>query len=203
VGQHGLLWLFVSYGVVAYATDIDRIRRFVGSADEEVLAASRLRLRTASLADLLDDYGSGAPSPEDVLAQLINGGPYDDRIGFAYAYALEALIETYGAMLDNSAWYPAPLEWAKAVEQQFERLGASVPVERLVWGGSPVPLPRADDFPTIGHLEAEEVRALDLAVRSLDLSTVEDANLRASIHGIRTWFDNATRLSYGLVCFYY
>ena len=189
--------------MVAYATDVDRIRRFVGSADQEVLAESRLRLRTASLADLLDDYGSGTPSPENVLAQLVNGGPYDDRIGFAYAYALEALIETYGAMLDNNAWYPVPLEWAKAVEQQFERLGASVPVERLVLGGSPVPLPRAEDFPLIGHLEAEEVHALNLAVRSLDLSTIEDASLRASVHGIRTWFDNAARLSHGLVCFYH
>ena len=189
--------------MVAYATDVDRIRRFVGSADEEVLAESRLRLRTVSLADLLGDYGPGAPSPEDVLAQLVNGGPYDDRVGFAYAYALEALIETYGAMLDNGAWYPVPFEWATAVEQRFERLGASVPVGRLVRGGSPVPLPPVDDFPMIGYLEAEEVRALDLAVRSLDLSTIEDANLRASMHGTQTWFDNATRLSYGLVCFYY
>jgi hypothetical protein len=195
----------MSHGAVAYATDIPRIRRFVGSGDQDVLAEAELRLRSRTLAELTEGYPADwrLPTPQEALAQLINGADYDDRIGFVYAYALEALIETYGAVLDNGAWYPVPQDRARNVELALAGLGASVPVERLVWGGSPVSLPRIEDFPAIGHLEADQVLLAHEAINSIDVGAVEDDALRDSVQGVRSWLDVAVQLSYGLVCFYY
>ncbi len=149
---------------MTYAIDLERLRRAVGSKDETLLS----ELRSAHPEYFADDDHvdeEGEISHARALTDLIMGNPLVEESAHQYGYALKLLCEHLGEWLPSDYW--ESITW-----RVLQGTGMG---ELLQNSGSPVPLPKIADFPTIGYLTAERVKELasklgDRAPTTVDLS---------------------------------
>jgi hypothetical protein len=197
---------------MAFAVDLDRVRGLVGGAEPRFAdQAVEIFARREAIAEMLAEVpvAPGAPpvpGPHEVMTQVLAGETGDDRAGFAYAYAVETLVSMYGIRLDNSGWYPMPMDWIGRVQEELKRFGvaeAQLPLTTLIWGGSPIPIPRVGDFPGVGHLEAGEVRAAHASMAAVRPDQIGDPDLRAAVERLADWLSAASVWGRGLVAYYY
>jgi hypothetical protein len=150
----------VGYGAMAYTVDLDRLRAEIGSGDRDSAErySATFTEHNQYLQDMIDDTigDEGSVTVADVARHMILGEPCDERIGFAYGYFLKHLCETHGTFEDNYGWMPVPVDFPQRLDDYLAGQGLlaeGFTVTDLVFGGSPVPLPRIDDFPGIGYRE--------------------------------------------------
>ncbi|MGV3719289.1 MAG: DUF7691 family protein [Actinomycetota bacterium] len=138
----------MSYSLVPYLVDLEQLRQAVGGKNEALLAAV-----IAGNPDALQD---AEPDDEELslaqaLRHLVMGEPLDAGSAHQYGYALMELCRHLGEEL------PERDLWESIHSNVLESTGAD---ELLSRTGAPVPLPKIDDFPYIGHLEAAQISAL-------------------------------------------
>lgn len=202
----------MGYGVMAYSTDLESVRRSIGGSNENYakFLGGKFNAGSTSLNKEIKKItggGKNAPKARDLARQMLLGEPLDDRLGFAYAYFLEYLCRTvYGKALPNDAWYPSPTSFPEQVDEGLAAAGvpeAARFAEALVWGGPPVPLPVIEDFPMIGWLDREEIAAKLPDLEAAELSRIDDPGVRAAVEQGISWLREARAANRALVCFRY
>jgi hypothetical protein len=157
--------------------------------------------------DEVDELDEDAIPVERALSQLVMGEKFDERFGFKYGYALKFLCEHCGKMLTNEHWSALGWDWIEDVDNALANLGIDERVFRvdphLSTRGSPIPLPRIDDFPSIGYLLEPEIAKVRIEFELLKDAGIEDEEIRESVGEIRKWLDRCTRSHEDLVCFYH
>jgi hypothetical protein len=165
----------VSYSLIPYIVDLDKVKSAINSGDKELLAKV---LQKSELEDDFDpsksdeeendvddedddDDEEDEPSLGRTVGDLILGRKRVDGAGFQYGYALEQLCNYFGTIPDGDNW--CGIRW-----EVMEATGADV---LLVASGSPVKLPEIDDFPTIGFLSAQEVQKAAQSIGAEGLTT--------------------------------
>jgi hypothetical protein len=149
----------MSYSLIPYVVDLDQLRNAVGSKDEALISAL--------IAGDPERFQDEDPDDEEIslgkaLRQLIMGEPLDAGSAHQYGYALKELCGHLGEeVAERDLW--ESIHW-----EVLESTGAD---ELLNQSGSPVPLPRIESFPNIGHLRAADVTALVAKLGSGHLST--------------------------------
>jgi hypothetical protein len=188
----------MSYGLMVYSVDIDKVLSACGSGDDGLRRAISGRFRDR-IADTNDQLGysneRGEPSVFEAIRHLILG--QDKSLDSAlYGYGLKYIVEFYGRFLDNSLFYPAPMEFITGeVGGKLADTGAVVKMSDLVYA-SPIQLPRPDDFPLYGHWTAADVAQSAAPVRTYADKTPE-------LQAIEGWLTYAEDNGEGIVGYYH
>jgi len=198
----------MSYLLHAYALD-DAILAVIGSGDRQVLARVTRKAEQEHESFVDEDTAAehdGAPSNADVMRHLIMGEPYDARFGWAYGYGFSVVCETFVEWLDEDDLWLSATQLVEQVDPLLAAAGIPTDVltlQRLVFGGPPVPLPPVEDFPAIGHLTPPEVVAAHAALAAFDLQDVDDPDVRDSLGQVRSWLATCAEHRQTLVCITY
>jgi len=203
----------MSYVLEAFAVDLTKVSRAIGSKNKDLLDAlfgkygAKFAQFDAMAADFADeDAGEKPMTMRSALSQMIMGEEYTKRFGFMYGYALSFICQHIGELLPNSEWSSMRWEWAEDVDRHLESVWVPQSVfsvtMHLMTRGSPNPIPAIDDFPAIGFLTLAEIKVAHQAIAKANLGAIEDGNARSSIEQIIGWFRSCLESQRDLVCFY-
>jgi len=198
----------MSYLLHAYALD-DAILAVIGSGDRQVLARVTRKAEQEHEIFVGEDAAAehdDAPSNADVMRHLIMGEPCDARFGFAYGYGFSVVCETFVEWLDEDDLWLSATQLVEQVDPLLAAAGIPAEVftmQRLVFGGPPVPLPPVEDFPAIGHLTPPQVVAAQAALAAFDLESIDDLDVRGSLGQVRAWLATCAQQQQTLVCITY
>lgn len=201
----------MSTTLTAYAIDLDELTAAAGSKDEalvaDVLAAFGDDLACHDDDDpwKVNEGDPPLPLTADALRAIVMGGPTDDRAGYKYGAALEALVRHLGEELPNQMWCSIRWTWLRLLDKALTEAGVPQAVfstTLLTARGSPVPIPPPSDFPGIGHLTPAEVRAALAAFDGADWSKVTVPEAIESLEEARGWLMHCAAAGRGLICFY-
>jgi hypothetical protein len=181
----------MSSAINAYAVPLDRLKQVVGSGDQATIDAI-VAGHKAFLSSIDDIDDEATITCADAVADLVNGEIVENVPGYLYGYGLEAICAHIGEELPNICPIARATAWIKGVDALLESKGVSVRLTTLVFGGSPVPIPEPDDYPGIGEWSASEVPAALAALRSLDLTGV-DEEMAETFAQIRGWLEEAAK----------
>lgn len=168
----------MGYGFMAYAVDLDAARKAFGSKDENLLAVV---IESQDLEDEEDDDDDedDEVSLPTALRQIIMGERFDKDSAHQYGYAFKELCGHHGEFLPNDMMCGTGSEFNDILDKVLDRLKVPAKLFRvndhLVNRKDPVPLPKRDDFPYIGHLTADEAKAVAAALSALDPDAVTEA----------------------------
>ncbi|MEU4427076.1 hypothetical protein AB0F81_41175 [Actinoplanes sp. NPDC024001] len=199
----------MSYGITAYAVDIEKIRGQVGSGDAglaEKYAASFPEHRHDLQEHVNELRGDDAVTLADIARQVIMGEPYDERLGSAYRYFLEHLCERSGERQHNHGFGPfSGWDYLRVVDEALASAGLLAPgfsLEGLISSGSPVPLPYAD-FPAVGHQLNAELAAPAERLAHAPNSCLPDDEFGMQAYALFQWLACTEGEGLDLVTFYY
>lgn len=186
----------MSYGVMAYLVDFDKLVALCGSGDDQTrrMISGRFRERISRLNTDLDwSNERGEPSVFEAIRHLVMG---DEKTldGAMYGYGFKFVVEFLGRSLDNAPFYPCSSDHLSAVDAQLAEVGASIRMTGLVFGGAPVSFPHPDDFPSIGHWNPAQVAQ---GVEPLRAGTSNE------LRTIAKWLDQTATADQGIVGFYH
>jgi hypothetical protein len=120
-----------------------------------------------------------------------------------YVAALQLMCLAIGAPLDNAEVAPADPAHFDAVDAALEAAGLwrKITMNKLVFGGPPIAIPRADDLPAIGYLPPAAVKGARGLIAKHDWSAY-NVEVRGTLRLMNTWIEDAASRGEGLVCFY-
>jgi len=120
-----------------------------------------------------------------------------------YVAALQLICIAIGAELDNAEVAPADPEHFDAVDAALETAGLTrkISLNKLVFGGPPIAIPRTDDFPAIGYLAPATVKGARGLIAKHDWSA-QPSEVQGTLRLVNTWIDEAASRGEGLVCIY-
>jgi len=166
----------------AYGVDIDKLASIIGSKDAQLLAEIEQVIRPDPLEEL------GETTIRDGLRALINGDLLDSYLGRAkQLYALELLCEHIGKRLKGHGHVA-----------YLDDIGLET---ALLAYEPPLDLPRADDFPSVAYLSAEQTR--DEYTRFADVDTEEYPEIEEGREELIGWLQQSSEQRLALVVFQY
>ncbi|MQY05772.1 DUF7691 family protein [Actinomadura macrotermitis] len=190
----------MGYGIMPYSVNINVLREPHAHASEPDVFLEWIQGQYC-------EGGEFDPTPES-MRELFYNEPFTGE-GHIYGYTLKALCEVFGGPLDNGHWYPFGSEWPGTVQAALTGVGVQFDPNDLMYSGSPVPLPRIDDFPLIGYVERKEALRLAAELDAADLSAIEDRSVAGAVTELHGWLKRCNDkpgdeyASYDLVCFYH
>jgi hypothetical protein len=197
----------MSYGIMPFAVSIAQVQEVFGSHDQAL--ANELKHRFATLFEQDEDYDDEdgeALSLEQALGEIIDGQELPPEFGHKYGYAVKILCEHFGRHLPNEAFSSVGSEWIDEIEDVLADSGVSSVdfslQEHLMYRGSPVPIPRPDDFPAVGYLKLNELAPALRAMQGANFTTAE-AEHREALAEVQSWLETCIELKSDLVCFYH
>lgn len=185
----------MSYGLTAYAVDLQLLQRIFGSGDERIVVevGLRLRPRVEQLRVWLPEL-----DPLEAVGELVDGRCQRPRLGHVYGYALQLLCDLLGHALPNDVFSPCRLDWLELVDGYMDEAGvaSAVRLGRLI-GEPPLPVPRSDEYPLVGFWEPA-----DLARALPGFDARPPAELVPAWSQLRGWLVEALERDAGIVGFY-
>ena len=178
----------MSYALVPYLIDLKKLTETAGGKDKSLIDA----VIQAHLKAFEESASGDAKSLRDALTELVMGNQLDSDHGHVYGYALEKLCRHLGKQLDVQYWDAT--RTAALEDTGVGRL--------LEESGSPVPLPRICDFPSIGHIPEAKIETVLQDMRER-LRNCDDADLRDLLKEFADWLDEALKQKKALILFYY
>src|SRR5262249_16573737 len=146
------------------------------------------------------------------LVHMILGGKPDPSQGYKYGYALCSLCKHIGEVPEHDSWCTIRNAAFQAVDAVLKKAGVSPKAfstsRFLLDRAPPVAITKADDFPSIGHLNRQEVRQilklLDPAKLEAAIESSKESEwLHSAISELRAWLETCAKTDRDLVCFYY
>lgn len=189
----------MGYGFMIWAVDTNKLQQVAGSKDEKLRRMIGGRFKR-DLAELDGDFTN--PTAYEALRQIIDGTIPEGARGSVYAYAFKLLVEHFGKFQDNGCVYPWNSVDTKPLDTALADMGVPFKFSRFQWSGLPVKLPSPDDFPGIGWVNPDDVKAVDAALAKATYSG-NDSHVREVIDAMRGWFRNAAAKGWGLVSYYH
>ena len=194
----------MSYPYSAYAIDLKKLAKAVGSKDKKLEAALKKKFAdeyTESSEWFADAIAKGAPTLERAISEMIAGTmPKKSKHGFQYGYALEKLVMHLGKRIDDdelglgaSEVLDKPLK--KAKQLPFEKL-----TKNLVY---PVAMPAPADFPDISTMTEKDVAAFVKALDAIKPLIEKDDDAREVADAFRSWCTKAQKKKSALILFAY
>ena len=194
----------MSYGLHPYAVSLPTLKKTLGARDANLLAALHRKFEK-DYADI-DDLDDGVASMRQALEDLLLGNKLDIDAGFKYGYALKYLCEHFGKLLTNEAWSSLDWEYIESVDKVLKRAQVDARTfgitSHLAARGSPIPIPRIPDFPSIGYVLEAEIGKVSTECEKVMPKGV-DPEITESLKEMRQWFDHCARGHLDLVCFYH
>jgi hypothetical protein len=180
----------MSYALTVYLVPKDRLHAVFGKNDAALFEEARTHL-----ADRLANYDQQMDAPDldtydvdlshaDALREIFTGQftPYVN--GARYGWAFECLCKFLGEPLSNRGFSPCKFEWYETLDRYLQQHQVSLRFSDLI-GDLPLPIPRADDWPCVGHWTADHAAARQqLATLA---QSVEDSDAKESFKTESEW----------------
>jgi len=205
----------MGYIVTAIAVELSKVSDALSSKDKQLVGALVQKFEDEfeqfdeMAADVADDEEGEEPlRMRDALTQMVMGQEYSENFGFIYGYALEFLCRHFGEFLPNREWsaMPSGSDWAETVDEGLNAAGVAESVLRvgmhLMNRGAPIAIPDIDDFPAIGYLRLDEIKAAKTALEEAKVTDIKDKQVLASIQELQSWMHRCAESGRDMVCFY-
>jgi len=176
----------MSRGVMIYSVPPERLRQALGSGAAALKQGLKLGSDPQSLA----------------TARFIDEGSVPDCDPGVRIHAFERLCEYLGRILPNSSVSPVKLDFLDKVDAELEQASFCLTLSRLIYGGGPLGLPPADDFPTVGHADARRVELAEQQRRA-GLLKAGDEDVESVLIELGEWVEVAAARKDILVGFCY
>jgi hypothetical protein len=139
----------------------------------------------------------------DAAWHIMKGARLRPWRGAEYAEALNAICWLLGTLMANAEVAPAAIQHFNAVDDVLRERGLAdqVSMLQLIFGGAPLDLPPAEDFPSVGHLTPRAVHDAHRSLSTQDWSTAPD-EVRPTLERLSSWVADASASREGIVCFY-
>ena len=174
----------MSYSLTPFLLQLAELRRVPGNKNADLLRAAKQS--DPARMEYPDDEGL---SLGQALEQIVNGAPLDKRYGYIYGYALEQICRHLGETVDAD---------------EISDLHMFPRDEIVPWlesSGPPIKLPKIDDFPLIGFVEAAKLPPLLADLPKLYDSL--DPELVPSCEALENLYQQAIDHKKDIVGFYY
>jgi hypothetical protein len=181
----------MSVGLNVYAVSLERLKQIVGSRDQAMIDAI-VEGHEDFLSSIDDICKDAELTCVDVVAELINGELSENTLCYLYGYAFEAICSHVAEELPNICPISGASDWIEEVDALLEGKDIPIRLNELVFGGSPVPIPEPDDYPSIGKWTAAELAAARVAFEATDLTDVEP-DMAETLQQIRDWVAVASK----------
>jgi hypothetical protein len=176
----------MSRGVMIYSVPPERLRQALGSRASALKAGLKL----------------GSDPQSQATARFVDEGAVPDCDAGVRIHAFERLCEYLGRSLPNRSVSPVKLEFLEKVDQELEQLSFCLGISKLIYGGGPLRLPPADDFPTVGHADERLVELAD-EQRRAGLLKSRDEEVESVFVELGDWIEVAAARKDMLVGFCY
>lgn len=161
--------------VSIYAVSLDELNNRVGSRDQALID----RICFASTVDFasIDELDEDAEiTCAEAVARIIRGQGTEDaeeyHLGSLYGYALESICSVLGKDVGSIDSISRAIRWMEEVDKEAQRVGIPLRLIDLTCSGSPIDIPPADDWPSIGFWTPEQIAAGQQAFATLDTTQV-------------------------------
>lgn len=196
----------MSYALHPFAVSLTGLKKMLGSRDAKLLVELKRKFaRDYAETDAIDDEGE-LPSMEQGMEHLVMGKEQDKDAGYKYGYCLKCLCEHSGSMLSNDTWSSMRWSWFEEVDEALKQAKVDPKVfgiqSHLASRGSPIPIPRIDDFPSIGYVLESEIGKVTMELGKLKGKEI-DVEVTESLDEARQWLDHCARSHKDLICFYH
>ena len=173
---------------------MDRLKAIAGSHDQALYRCHCRCGHKRFLSNVDDIDDESEITCAEAVAELINGNRSEDASGYLYGYALQAICAHIGKELNtNIPGIVGAVEWSEEVDAILESKNIPIRLEKLIYGGSPLPIPEPDDYPFIGKWLAEKIPAALTAFASLDLAGI-DSEIADTLKQIHAWLESASKI---------
>ncbi len=191
----------MSYGLMVYAIDINKLQAVCGGGDielyEEIVERFRSDIASVNTALDLESYHQSDPSIFEGIRHLIMGLPKNFD-GAIYGYGLEFIVRYFGTFLNNSLFYPCDLN---LLSETIGDRQIGVSIDNLIFRRPITGLPFPDDFPMYGHITNSEVASVAPQLHGI-VDEYADKEID-ELASIAKWFEFAADRQLGLVGYYY
>jgi len=193
----------MTYAVHPFAVSLTALKKTLGSSDRAFL--QRVTKKFQDEFQELDELDEDTVPMRQALEHLVTGARPDEDSGFKYGYALKFVCAVLGTALSNQAWSSMDWETFEGIDRALRTIGVkkqTFETQTLVTRGSPVPLPKIPDFPSIGFVRESEIAPVALALSTARIREL-DEEIQQSVQQVRDWLDHCARGHLDLVCFYH
>ncbi|QBD79475.1 hypothetical protein EPA93_27220 [Ktedonosporobacter rubrisoli] len=200
----------MGYGLMVWIVDGDRIRKLVGSHDQDTLKAltsGRWKRECQHFNnEFVDDINDQKLTLERAITDIVMGTlppkSFDHSSdAFVYAYAYLKLCEMYAVDTpSNHYWVPINFAFINQIQAIYDRAGISRGlVEDLAMGGALLSnLPHWSDFPLVGYLEWKEIAQIISELHKVDIDKLvegHDSWTQGALREVYKWYMAFERLS--------
>jgi hypothetical protein len=174
----------------------------INTWDDETFLAWKRAQDVARAEDAAEDDRS-EPRLVRAARSLLFGRRLNPELSRYYGEVLSLICMEHGRMLDNAAIAPAAPQHFTDVDEALEAHGLKerISMLQLVYGGPPITVPFDGDFPTMGHMSPEAVKAARGLIGTRDWSNASH-EVRETVRLVDRWIAVAASYGQGLVCFY-
>lgn len=194
----------VGYSYNVYAVDLARLQKLWGSADDKVKKAllkkqaTRIAENDETFEDTIQD---GAPTLTTCIDDIFAGKITKKQHGFQYGYALEVICAHLGSRIDD-----LELSWFDEFLDPYLKKAKQPSTQKLVGRDvRPIAIPKPEDFPEIGTIDAAGMTKLAAALDAIEASVEEDEDDDAAevMEELRGWLSLAKKAKQQIVWFVY
>lgn len=180
----------MGYGLSVFRVPQQMLARTHGKNDEALLSEALVALEKQ-----LADYDGQMDAPDlenydvdvshaDALREIFAGKFTADVNGSRYGWAFEALCSFLGERLDNSGFVPCKVAWYEQLDEVLAADHVPLRFADLIYR-SPIAIPRADDWPCVGHWGLNELAAV--APLADLISRIDDLEVKQALTTALGW----------------
>ena len=186
----------MSYALSVYLVPRQKLDRAFGKNDQALLqqvldgvkddlAAYDVQMEAPDL----DTYDVDL-SHADALREIFAGRFTEYVNSSRYGWALECICRFLGTPLSNGGFSPCKIEWYEQLDELLQQHDVPLKFRDLI-SQLPIPIPRADDWPCIGHWGPTALSAMEPLARAMPI--VDDDEAKESLETALGWLREAAK----------
>jgi hypothetical protein len=192
----------MSYGLSVYRIPQQMLDRVFGKDDHALLHQA-----LDATKDDLADYDAQMDAPDldtydvdlshaDAMKEIFAGKFTEYVNGSRYGWAFECLCRFIGTPLSNNGFSPCDMEGYEQLDEWLKLQGVPLKFMDLIFQ-SPIPIPRADDWPCVGHWGADAIAVAEPLARVLP--NIEDQETKEAMETALGWLRDGAKHSGSII----
>lgn len=194
----------MGYSYSVYAVDLAKLQKVWASADDKTKRA--LLKKQAERIEQNDKWfatriEAGAPTLATCIDDIFAGKVTKKKFGYQYGYALEAICAHLGSRIED-----LDMTWFAEFLDPYLKKQKQASTQKLIGHDvRPIAIPKADDFPEIGTIDAAGMTKLAAALDAIEDAVEEedDGDAAEVIEELRGWLARAKKAKKQIVWFVY